>query len=301
MREIWRAFAKINLDLTVGAKRPDGYHSIQTVMQTIDLYDEIYVESAHSFRFTTSEGPADETNLVVRAAHAFEEATRTPVRLHLDLRKRIPSGAGLGGGSADAAMTLVGLDRAYPGALDRERLIALLGALGSDVPFFGIGGRALATGRGEVLFPIPDIGAPPGPEEWILLVMPRFTIATAEAYSWLDEDSGLTETPESITILGFCARFVPSLEGMARSATARRNQFEASVFRRRPELAVIREQLLLAGAGTAAMSGSGSTMFGVFESRERARQAAFRLDGDSETTIVRPVSRAEYWKRIVGV
>ena len=289
--QVWRAFAKINLELSVLGRRPDGYHAVHTLLQATDLHDEIWVSPSEQFRFTSSREPADESNLVVRAVRAFEQQTSVSVGLHLDLRKRIPERAGLGGGSSDAAVTLMGLDRYFRTRIPGEEMMRMLSRLGSDVPFFWVGGLAVAVGRGDVIFPMPD----PAPV-WHLLACPRIGIDTAEAYSWL------TQTPESNNILSFCARFVPELGTVRPGYGARLNDFEGPLFRRFPELAELKRKLLAAGARFAALTGSGSALFGEFESEAAARQAAEALGGgdgpEAETIVVRPLGRQEYFGRM---
>jgi 4-diphosphocytidyl-2-C-methyl-D-erythritol kinase len=289
---LWRAFGKINLGLRVLGKRSDGYHDLETVFQSIDLADEITVSPAPEFRFETTAGPPDASNLVVRAVRVFESRTGVRVRLKLRLGKRIPMGAGLGGGSADAAVTLMGLERYYRSGLTGEALRESLLELGSDVPFFGIGGRALARGRGEILFPLgeADLG-------WFALVWPGLDIPTAEAYSWL------TQTTESTKILGFCAHFLPGSGPFgplwpASGGDRRLNDFEDPLFRRFPVLAEIKQGLLSRGARVASLSGSGSAVFGEFPSPELAREAASALGQGRESFVVRALGRGEYARRM---
>ena len=290
--QTWRAFAKINLELRVRGRRSDGFHEVITVLQTVDLSDEIHVSPADVFRFSSTEPPADESNLVVRAVRLYEARAGRPVRLHLDLRKRVPAGAGLGGGSSDAAVTLIGLDRYYGTRIPGADMNRMLGELGSDVPFFQIGGRVLAIGRGNELFPLPDQTQP----GCFVLVCPKIHVNTAEAYSWL------TETPESNTILGFCAYFVPELGSSRSEGHAQLNDFEGPLFRRFPELAGVRGKLIGAGARSAGVSGSGSTLFGEFASEQGARAAAGRLGEDFgheiDVIVSRPVARTQYLGRM---
>lgn len=287
--EIWRAFAKLNLELRVLGKRTDGFHAIETVFQTIDLFDEIRVFASDDdeFAFTSNREPADDSNLVVRAARAFETQTGQPARVRLELEKRIPLGGGLGGGSADAAATLLGLNRYFGTAIPPQQLHRLLAELGSDVPFFLLGGRALGLGRGEILFPLGDL-----PPVWFVLVCPEIHVATREAYSWLNQ------TTESTMILGFCAHFVPGLTGSG--PRARLNDFEEPLFRRFPELAELIERLRSAGATSAGLSGSGSALFGVFGSEEVARGAARDLEDGHRVMVVRPLRRQGYLSRMLG-
>lgn len=287
MSTLWRAFAKINLGLSVLDKRGDGYHNVRTILQTIDLHDEIYVSSSDHFQFISIEGPADESNLVVQAVKAFESETAIPVLLRLELKKQIPSGAGLGGGSADAAATLMGLNRWFGNPLPGERLQKLLADLGSDVPFFSVGGLAVALGRGDQLFPLPDQTA-----YWLVLVNPRLSVLTADAYSWL------TPSNESNKIFCFCVRFVPPHGSAEPFGDCQPNDFERSLFRRFPELDEIRRKLSASGAFHAALTGSGSTLFGRFRTKEEAEEAVTTLSTDFAVRLVKPLGRSEYFRRL---
>ena len=287
MSTVWRAFAKVNLDLRIVGQRGDGYHEIRTILQAIDLNDEIHVSPSASFSFTASEGPRDEENLVVRAVRAFEAETSITVSLQLDLDKRIPSGGGLGGGSADAAATLMGLSRWYGVQLPGERLHQLLAGLGSDVPFFALGGRALGIGRGERLFPLPDEA-----DYWLLLVNPGFSVPTSEAYSWL------TLSEESNNIFCFCARFVPPHGSVEPFGDFLLNDFETPLFRRFPELDEIKRKLSASGAYHAALTGSGATIFGRFRNQGEAGEAAADLGREFDVKLARPLRRSEYFSRM---
>ena len=287
MSTVWRAFAKVNLDLRIVGRRGDGYHEIRTILQAIDLNDEIHVSPSKSFSFTATEGPRDEENLVVRAVRAFEAETSITVSLRLDLDKRIPSGGGLGGGSADAAATLMGLGRWYGVQLPGERLHQLLAGLGSDVPFFALGGRALGIGRGERLFPLPDDA-----DYRLLLVDPGLSIPTTEAYSWL------TLSGESNNIFCFCARFVPPQGSVEPFGDFLLNDFETPLFRRYPELDEIKRKLSASGAYHAALTGSGATIFGRFRNQADADKAAADLGREFDVKLARPLRRSEYFGRM---
>ncbi len=285
--EVWRAFAKVNLGLRVLGERSDGYHEVRTLLQTIDLHDEIRVSSAETFEFTATEEPRGESNLVVRAVRAFEAESSMKVPLRMDLIKRIPAGAGMGGGSADAAITLLGLDRKFGTRIPGERLFGILQTLGSDVPFFSVGGRALAVGRGERLFPLDD-----EPDYWIVLVNPGVSINTAEAYSWL------TGYARFNNMLSFCARFV-LLERDARLALETGpNDFETPLFVRFPDLAEIKRKLLGVGARFASLTGSGAALFGQFSAESDARKAVSVLARDLDVMLTRPVKRSEYFRKM---
>ena len=178
--------AKVNLTLTVGDRRPDGYHDVSTVMQAVGLYDTLILThggAGLTLTCTDPAVPADATNLVLRAAGRFFEETKLPVPdLHLHLRKRIPSQAGLGGGSSDAASTLLALRTLYAPSLPDVQLEHMAAALGSDVPFFIRGGTALARGRGERLTPMPRLR-----DGWFVIVKPPEGFSTPAMYRRLDD------------------------------------------------------------------------------------------------------------------
>jgi 4-diphosphocytidyl-2-C-methyl-D-erythritol kinase len=195
----------------------------------------------------------------------------------------------LGGGSADAATTILGLDRRFQTRMSGERLLAILEGLGADVPFFAVGGRALAVGRGETLFPLP-----PERPYWIVLVNPGLSIETAKAYSWL------TESHRFNNMLGFCARFV-SLHGDGeRALETGPNDFETPIFHRFPELAEVKRRLLSCGARFASLTGSGASLFGQFTSESEAREAVGSLGSEFDATLTRPVGRNDYWRGMFG-
>jgi 4-diphosphocytidyl-2-C-methyl-D-erythritol kinase len=277
-----QAFAKINLDLRVLGRRDDGYHEIRTILQTIDWADELHIEPAEHFEFVAHGIEGGEDNLVVKAVRAFEAVTAEPVRARIELFKRIPAGAGLGGGSADAAVTFLGLKRLFGREIPQEVLLEALGRVGSDVPFFAFGGKALGTGRGEEIAPLDD-----DVDYALLIVVPPVSIATREAYSWL------TMTDKSNIISRFSAQPASGSEG------GLRNDFESVVFPRYPVLRTIRDELLETGAARAALSGTGSAVFGTFGSREDAGVAATRLAGLGSVRVTGPVSRAEYLRRML--
>jgi 4-diphosphocytidyl-2-C-methyl-D-erythritol kinase len=251
MREA-RAHAKINWALRVTGKRADGFHDIETLFQTISLHDTLTFREAESLSLTCDDPtlPLDDTNLVLRAARAVG-ARNTAI----DLRKRIPHGGGLGGGSSDAAATLLALAPAD------ARLPELAQRLGSDVPFFLTGGTAYATGRGEILTPLPPVAGVP-----LLLAFPEERVSTARAYAMLRRFSpplGLDRYRRMVddSLLSHAAELV--------------NDFEEPLFDVLPNLRTIKSRLLALGAAWALMSGSGSTIAAAF--REPAdRDAAAR-------------------------
>lgn len=260
------AHAKINLGLRVTGKRADGYHDIETIFQTIALHDTLTFTPAEALALTCDapDIAVDDTNLVLRAARA---AGSPPVAIAL--RKRIPAGGGLGGGSSDAAATLRALGRA-------DVDIAL--SLGSDVPFFLQGGTAYATGRGERLTTLPSLAGIP-----LILVFPDERVGTAAAYARLRRFSpplGLERVRAMAAgdLLSHGAELI--------------NDFEEPIFAALPNLASIKTKLYELGASWAAMSGSGSTMVGAFRDAA-ARDAALSCLVDlralaSETTAGSP-------------
>ncbi len=231
--------AKINLFLEVLGPRGDGFHEVETVLQAVSLFDLVRVTLAERFAFACSDPtlPAGEDNLAVRALRAYERAVGRSVPVRIDLEKRIPAGAGLGGASSDAAAVLRALDRLEDDLLGGEALLDLGAGLGSDVPFFLLGSpAALGRGRGEVLTPI-DPGAP----RPVLLIVPRLSISTAEAYRLLGPVAGRPRLREDGPF----------------------NRFEEVVFARWPELAALRDRLAAHGVGPVRLSGSGSTLFAM--------------------------------------
>lgn len=243
-----RSYAKINWSLRITGRRDDGFHDLETLFQTISLHDELTFRDSDRMTLTCDDAtiPADETNLVLRAARAVDAPPTA-----IELRKRIPAGGGLGGGSSNAAATL----RALGGGRGDLAPIAL--SLGSDVPFFLVGGTAYATGRGELLTPLPSRAGVP-----LLLVLPRERVLTKEAFARVTRYS---------RPLG--------VEAHTQGFDAFTNDFEEPVFAILPQLRALKERLYAAGATYAAMSGSGSTLFGAFESAA-ARDAAAALFGD---------------------
>jgi 4-diphosphocytidyl-2-C-methyl-D-erythritol kinase len=249
-----QAHAKINLDLRVLGKRPDGYHELRTIFQTISLADEIGLafEPAPETRVVI-EGNVDiEDNLIARAARLFLAENGIAGTVRCELRKHIPMGAGLGGGSSDAAAVLRAMPALTGIPTPQRKLHAMAAQLGSDVPFFLYGGTAVGIGRGDEIFPLP-----PAPELYGLLVTPDIHVSTAEAYHALSARLDPDQAAQKREQFG---ELVWSLD--LRQA---RNDFEAAVFELHPELARIRETLAGAGAILARMTGSGSAIFGLFE------------------------------------
>jgi 4-diphosphocytidyl-2-C-methyl-D-erythritol kinase len=284
--------AKINLYLRVVGRRPDGYHEIETIFQTIALADTLaFTLSALCSPLSAGREillecddpslPTDEKNLIIRAARALiateqltnEEQRACAQRTSIRLQKRIPVAGGLGGGSSNAAATLLALRRLWNLEIPDEALHALAAELGSDVPFFLRGGAALATGRGEILTPLPD-----PPPLSLVLVVPRFGVGTPWAYSaWRP----VTDGPS----VEECRAALATGDRDALGATLR-NDLEPGVFAAHPELAAMRERLLAAGAAAARMTGSGSTLFALARDPDHARRIAAAVSDLPATVLV---------------
>jgi 4-diphosphocytidyl-2-C-methyl-D-erythritol kinase len=289
------SFAKINRDLRVLGKRKDGFHELETVFQTVDLSEEIdFFEGEEgsgevSLEIEGADLPVDETNLILRAAAALASHTGTRRGARIHLSKKIPIGGGMGGGSSNAAATLRALSELWKLPVAPADLQRIAASLGSDVSFFLVGGRARGRGRGEVVTPLPD-----GPEEWALLVFPPFSLSTAEVYGRVRARS-LTGSPSATKVSGSETGVGPD-----------RNDLEQAAESLRGELRRIRSALAGAGARSARLSGSGSTVFGTFGTKEDASRAMTSLEGLGNETkasmaIVKTVSRAEFARRAAPV
>lgn len=252
------SFAKINLYLEVCGIRADGYHPIKTVFQSISLHDELHCSHHDGEGLQLecqAEGvPDDDSNLICKAYRAFSEMTGKKPGLHIRLEKKIPVAAGLGGGSSNAASTLRHLNELSGFPLDNRQLAEIGANLGSDVPFFLVGGTAKAEGRGEILTPLDD-----APAKELLLVKPDFGVSAAEAYALFDSlhDKNFTFEQESNY----------------------RNDLEAGVFEKYPCLAEIKQKILRHSAENAVMCGSGSTIAGIFTSSAAADSCEDVLKG----------------------
>jgi 4-diphosphocytidyl-2-C-methyl-D-erythritol kinase len=282
------SFAKINLLLRILGKRGDGFHEIFTVFQTVSLCDRISFSASDRLLLTCDDRsiPTDDTNLVIKAAKKLQAETGAKLGAEMHLEKRIPSPGGLGGGSSNAAVTLIGLSKLWDLQAAQERLESIASELGSDVPFFLQGGTAIGTGRGEILEPGEQID-----EQNMLIVTPEVKVSTAEAYSSLDADN-LT-SGDSNRILRVCRLEADRLD---LRHTVLTNDFERSVFAAFPEIERVKDTLFELGAINAAMSGSGGSVFAVFDKKETRQAAEKALDHEStwRKFAVSTVSRSEY-------
>lgn len=271
-----KAPAKINWSLCVRNRREDGYHNIQSLMQCIALYDTLtFGESggqSDRIDFMSDMTIPPEQNLVMMAAELLRQHTGVRKGARITLKKDIPSGAGLGGGSSDAAQALIGLDRLWGLGLALEELSLLGGRLGSDVPFFFNAPLAMVSGRGDMLEPL-DIQR----SCTLLLVKPQVSVSTPWAYAALASARGdnpeLTKEVDTINNIKLIYKALAGGNIFALKSMLH-NDFEDVVFVRHPGIGEIKGRLLESGAYMALMSGSGSAVFGVFESRDKAVSAA---------------------------
>jgi 4-diphosphocytidyl-2-C-methyl-D-erythritol kinase len=288
------AYAKINLRLDVLGRRADGYHEMRTVFQTISLHDTLELQSLREpgidLRIAGNPqlaGEPDRSNLVYRAIDELSRALELKHGVRAVLTKRIPVGRGMGGGSSDAAAALLGVLRLTGKRIKPMRLLKIAAGLGADVPFFLHGGRALGIGRGDEIYPLPDIS-----RREVLVVSPHeIAVPTKEAYQWLPEQ--LTNREDPSKLMQFCALCWSSQGG------ALFNDFEAAVFPRYPRLAEIKRELLQYGAADASLAGSGSAVFGVYQHPAKARRAARSFPKD-QVFLCSTVSRAEYRRKTGG-
>lgn len=281
-----RSFGKVNLGLEVVGRRPDGYHDIRTLFQTIDLADELEFEPAAdgTLRLEGDDPsiPWDAANLIHRTARLLRERTGSVRGALIRVRKRVPPGKGLGGGSANAAVTLLALNALWGLSLGLEALAGLALSAGSDVPYFLHGGLCLGEGRGEALTALPDL-----PPTACLLVFPPYEISTAEVY----------------------AGFAPFLTSGAKDSKIMRfldtgdfglleNDLEKVVLQRNPELDALKRSLMEGGASLAMVSGSGSAVYGLFPERDKALAVREKLGGKSTAVLTETLPRDGYRTRV---
>lgn len=284
------AFAKINWMLRVLGRRPDGYHELQTVFQTILLHDALsFARRGDEFIYLTCDRvgiPIDRSNLIVRAAMLLKERLGIPWGADIHLEKRIPAPGGLGGGSADAAAALLGLCRLWNVEVDTAVLTEIGRELGADVPFFFTGGTALGTGTGDRVRWVKD--AKPS---LLVIVTPNVQVPTSEAYQALKADALTKEMAESILTVS------PLSEEFGRFPHAEmKNDFEPVVSELYPPVARAKEMLLENGAQFAMLCGSGASVFGVFADRIAQERAAaeIRAGSDHAVFVTETIGRAAY-------
>jgi 4-diphosphocytidyl-2-C-methyl-D-erythritol kinase len=284
------AFAKINLGLRVHGRRPDGYHEISTVFQTVSLRDTLSFQAKNDGKLelvcSDPSIPTDESNLVMRAASALRERFGVGRGVSVELEKVIPAGGGLGGGSSDAAVTLAALAALWEVDTNVAELAEIGARLGADVPFFLTGGTALGAGTGTDVRPLED-----APKMHLVVVAPGVHVSTKEAYSALGAPALTKVEPlVNLSVSRTEADFPDSLCGVWS------NDFEAVVVRLYPEIGRAREGLVETGAGRVMLSGSGSSVFGVFENKGEASRAreTLKAEGGWRVFACETLTRAEY-------
>ena len=265
-----KAYAKINLGLDVVRKREDGYHEVRMIMQTIRMYDQLDMRKSvePGIHLTTNKKyiPVDENNLVWRAAKLMMDTCGIMEGVSIHLHKVIPVAAGMAGGSSDAAATLVGMNRLFHCGLSKEKLMELGVQIGADVPYCVLRGTALAEGIGEKLTVLP-----PMPDCWILIGKPGISVSTKYVYTTLDLNTdtvhpdidGMKKALEDGNLYGITERMGNVLQDVTIPAY--------------PEVERIKEQMKALGAVNAMMSGSGPTVFGIFDNEEKAQKACQKL------------------------
>lgn len=286
--------AKINLHLAIGGHRRDGFHSIASIFQAISLTDIVTVVALPGGGIEVGGdcGCAPEQNTVYKAARAFlaelpADAGSWGVRI--DVEKRIPVGAGLGGGSSDAAATLKSLGAIFPGLITPQRLLELAAAIGSDVPFFMCSACACVRGRGELLEPLAV-----RQDFVVVIVDPGFPVSTREAYAWLDEyrtGAGVSPLPADFTLDQELDRFAAAYRNESPANWPFRNDFLHPLSCRMPELGACVARIKATGALHAAMSGSGSACFGVYGSDDQAVRAQASLSAHYRALVTFPLAR----------
>jgi 4-diphosphocytidyl-2-C-methyl-D-erythritol kinase len=275
---MFRAYAKINLGLLVLNRRPDGYHDIATIFHRVNLFDQIALEPSDTLSISTDspDVPRDDGNICLKAALLLREHLGSAAGVRIRLSKQIPVGAGLGGGSSDAAAVLTSLPRFWGSSPGPGIMSELALRLGSDVPFFLSPGSAFARGRGEILEYM-DLDIPYA----ILLCNPGIHVSTAWAYGQV--------TPSAIADAAAMKQCVLEFIGNpALLARVLRNDFEPAVFREHPEIGALKQTMLDRGALFASMSGSGSSVYGFFEDPARAGKMAEELKGKGRLLSITP-------------
>lgn len=314
-----RSFGKINLGLYIGPLRKSGFHELRTIYQTIALCDTIKVTlgagAGVEIRCKEPQVPADESNTCWRVTDRVLKAFKRRGKVTIQIDKKLPVQGGLGAASSNAIATMMALEREIGEALKPDDRLAIASAVGSDLPLFLVGGTVLGMGRGEEVFPLTDL-----PEAALVVVSPKVGVSTPQAFA--DWDELARKTPEltgpdgTARIDGFSRSVFSWLTGSTAGVPSRsgdraetplldlvragiENDFERVVFPQYPELREVKRVLERQGAKYASLSGSGSTLFGVFESDEAAQKAAEKMSADGHRAIAtKTVPRKQYWEQL---
>jgi 4-diphosphocytidyl-2-C-methyl-D-erythritol kinase len=284
------SFAKINWSLRILGRRQDGYHEVRTLLQTVSLHDDLEFapRDYREIRLSCDDAciPTDENNLIVRAASALREGFQINAGATIHLVKRIPAKGGLGGASSNAAVALLGLAHLWELDVGARRLLEIGAKLGADVPFFLVGGCALATRIGTELTPLPD-----NAERHLLVVTPNAMVSTADAYKAVRAPALTTSVDASILSISCSATdFQDAAQG------GLHNDFEHVIFEIEPEIERARDALLQSGASGALLAGSGSSVFGIFDNAQAQERALQEIQAEAGWRIFPAVtvSRHEY-------
>ncbi len=283
-----KSFAKINLGLEIVAKRKDGYHEIRTIFQSIHLFDILKFQEVEEERIILSGSDKsilwNESNLIFKTAYFLKENFSIKKGLKIEVEKNIPSGKGLGGGSSNAAMTFLALKKLWNLPTDRKNLINYAKNLGADIPYFFWGGMALGLNRGDKIHPLENEKT-----YYVLLIFPEFSIPTKEIYTHWDELTLTSKSKESKIYKFLKERKFSSLE----------NDLEKAIFNLYPELREIKKALLKKGAELAMVSGSGSSVYGIFYNEHKAMETLAEFERESLQCMVVPtISKDKYWAEI---
>jgi 4-diphosphocytidyl-2-C-methyl-D-erythritol kinase len=315
-----RSFAKINLGLAIGAARPDGFHDLRTIYQTVGLHDVLKIDLTRGvgieIRCKDKRVPDDETNTCWRVAERVLRSLRQRTKVVITIEKRLPVQGGIGGGSSNAVATMLGLEKALKMRLPGQERLRIASEVGSDLPLFLVGGTVLGCGRGEEVWPVPDLPA------WdIVIATPEIGVSTPEAFERWDElvkrNGKLTDTGLSDRISKFSRSAFEWLTGLPTSGVPAKggdraetllldlvragieNDFERVVFPEYPELRDVKRALEREGASFASLSGSGSTVFGLFSATAAAEKAADKLTREGiPAQATQLLSREQYWKQL---
>jgi 4-diphosphocytidyl-2-C-methyl-D-erythritol kinase len=319
-----RSFAKINIGLRIGSRREDGFHELRTLYQTIALADTVRVDAGRGVGIEVYSKdlrvPSDESNTCWRIADRFLRALKTRAKVKITIEKSLPVQGGLGGASSNAVATLLGLERAMKKQLAPEERLRIAGEVGSDVPLFLIGGTVLGLGRGEQVFPMEDLPSFP-----CVIATPQIGVSTPTAFAdWdkrMTEHAKLTSQNDGCKMSRFSHSVYEWLSGTSFSPTGVpakgwnraeallldlvrtgiENDFESVVFPKYPAIREVKRALERAGAKYVSLSGSGSTVYGLFADKESAAKAARALnENDIPAQATTTLTRNEYWQQVIA-
>jgi 4-diphosphocytidyl-2-C-methyl-D-erythritol kinase len=313
------SFAKINLGLRIGPLRADGFHELRTVYQTIALHDMVSVSfgrgSGIEIRCKDPRVPTDSTNTCVKTVERAMQALKVRGRVVIEIEKRLPVQGGLGGASGNAVAALLALEGSLQKQLPAAERLRIAAEVGSDIPLFLIGGTVLGVGRGEEVYPLPDL-----PPTACVIALPEIAISTPKAFAEWDEEAKLTPSTQSDRMLEFSREISAWLNaaqiGRRSGVSARgggraenplldlvrtgiENDFEKVVFPKYPELLEVKRVLEKADAKYASLSGSGSAIYGLFDSQQKAAATAKRLiKRGTRALVTSTLTRRQYWKKL---